>query len=615
MAPIAVFGQVSRPTMRSRRVLGILLVLMTGVLSSTGAGAQGIDLSGEWNVIFHWDYPERLPGPELGDYLGLPINDAARLKAESWDASVQTLPERQCIPHSADYMWGRAAFAMRVWKEMNMATQEVVAWHMLSSWQNQHRIIYMDGRAHPSSNALHAWQGFSTGTWVDGALMVATTHLKMGYLRRNGVPRSDLATLTEQYIRHGNYLRLLSIIDDPAYLTEPLTRTATWALDLNQHLEPYPCEVAEEIDRPVGVVPHHLPGTNADLQEFPARYGLPERAANGGAETMYPEYRLDMRKGGESPGRVAAGLGAASRRPDVPAESVRDALELLPVRGNVYMLAGAGGNITVQVGNDGVLLVDSGVASATDHIVAALKRLSDRTIRYIIDTHVHPDHIGGNEALAKLGSTIAGGDVANLAADAQAGAAVLAHQAVLTRMSQEKPLPAFLSLPTDTYVGSRKDLFFNDEAVLLLHPAAAHTDGDSMVFFRRSDVIVTGDVFNVNSYPVIDLVRGGSIQGELDALNQILRFAVSGPKEEGGTLLVPGHGRLCDEADLVEYRDMVTIIRDRIQDLIRKGMSLEQVRAARPTEDYDLRYGRDVSWTPDRFVEAIYQSLTTPARK
>jgi len=192
---------------------------------------------------------------------------------------------------------------------------------------------------------------------------------------------------------------------------------------------------------------------------------------------------------------------------------------------------------------------------------------------------------------------------------------VLAHQAVLTRMSQDTPLPAFLALPTDTFVGSRKDLFFNDEAVLLLHPAAAHTDGDSMVFFRRSDVIATGDVFNVNSYPAIDLARGGTVQGEIDALNQILQFAVSGPKEEGGTLLVPGHGRLCDEADLVEYRDMVTIIRDRIQDLIRRGMNLDQVKAARPTEDYDPRYGQDPSWTADDFVEVVYQSLALQARK
>jgi glyoxylase-like metal-dependent hydrolase (beta-lactamase superfamily II) len=248
-------------------------------------------------------------------------------------------------------------------------------------------------------------------------------------------------------------------------------------------------------------------------------------------------------------------------------------------------------------------------------VIAAIKHLSDRTIRYIVDTNLHPDHTGGNEKIAKLGATIAGGDVANLASDAQAGAAVIAHQRVLARMSREQPKAAFMALPTDSYFGNRKDMFFNDEAVVLLHPVNAHTDGDTMVFFRRSDVIATGDVFNANSYPVIDLAHGGTIQGELDALNQILRVAVSGPKEEGGTLIIPGHGRLCDEADVVEYRDMVTIIRDRVQEMTKKGMTLEQVKAARPTEDYDPRYGGDSSWTADNFVEAVYRGVSAKGTK
>jgi glyoxylase-like metal-dependent hydrolase (beta-lactamase superfamily II) len=487
---------------------------------------------------------------------------------------------------------------------MNMATQEVVAWHMLSSWQNQHRIIYMDGRPHPSANALHAWQGFSTGKWDGNTLTITTTHLKTGYLRRNGVPRSDLATLTERYTRHGDLLTMFSVVDDPVYLTEPLARTSTWKLDLTQHLEPYPCEVAEEINRPEGVVPHRLPGKNPDLKEFAARHGLPEQAARGGAETTYPEYGLELKTAGGPKTRLTR---------DEPrrgaAKSTAGAIEILPVRGNVHMLAGAGGNIALQVGNDGVLLVDAGPVQAVDNVIAAIARLSDRTIRYIVDTHVDADHTGGNQKLAKSGATIAGGDVANLAADAQAGASVLAHQGVLTRMSREQPGAPFMALPTDTYIGNRKDLFFNDEAVVLLHPPDAHTDGDTMVFFRRSDVIATGDVFNIESYPMIDLARGGTIQGEIDALNQILRLAVSGPKEEGGTLIIPGHGRLCDEADVVEYRDMVTIIRDRIQDMTKRGMTLDQIKAAKPTEDYDPRYGRDRSWTADNFVEAVYRSL------
>ena len=171
------------------------------------------------------------------------------------------------------------------------------------------------------------------------------------------------------------------------------------------------------------------------------------------------------------------------------------------------------------------------------------------------------------------------------------------------------PLVLAGALPTDTYHGSRKDLFFGGEAVVLFHPPAAHTDGNTMVFFRRSDVIAAGDVFNENSYPRIDLALGGTIQGEIDALNQLLRLAVPGPKEEGGTLIVPGYGRLCDEADLVEYRDMVTIIRDRVQELMKRGMTLDQIEAERPTQDYDPRFGRDASWTSDQFVEAVYSSL------
>jgi glyoxylase-like metal-dependent hydrolase (beta-lactamase superfamily II) len=566
------------------------------------------DLSGEWGAIMHWDQHERIPGPELGDYLGLPINNAARTKAESWVASVQTLPERQCIPHSADYMWGRAAFAMRIWKEMNMATQEVIAWHMLSSWQNQHRVIYMDGRPHPPENAPHTWQGFSTGKWDGTMLTVTTTHLKNGYLRRNGVPRSDLATLTEHYTRHGDLLTLLSVVDDPVYLTEPLVRTSAWKIDLNQNLDPYPCEVTEEIDRAEGVVPHAPLGGNPDIKEFPKKYGLSEAAALGGAETMYPEYRVNPAK-----------RPVAEARPRSVTPS--NGIETLRVRGNVYLLSGAGGNVVVQTGTSGTIFVDSGLASATDLLLAAVQKLegppnADKTIRYIVNTHLHADHTGGNEKVAALGRTIAGGDVANLTADSKEGAAILAHQNVLERMSRadgNRPAAAFRSLPTDTYFGSRKDLFFNDEAVVLMHPQAAHTDGDSMVFFRRTDVIATGDVFNPTSYPVIDMARGGTIQGEIDALNQILRLAVSGPKEEGGTLIIPGLGRVGDEADVVEYRDMVTIIRDRIRDMMQQGMTLDQIKAAKPTADYDPRYGGNAAWTAENFIDVVYAGLKATA--
>jgi cyclase len=277
------------------------------------------------------------------------------------------------------------------------------------------------------------------------------------------------------------------------------------------------------------------------------------------------------------------------------------------------MLSGAAANITIQAGNDGVLLVDAGRAEMTDQILVEVKKLSDKSIRYIVDTSIGGEHTGGNERIAKEGETIAGGDVANLVSDAKEGATVFAHQNVLNRMvapgGKEPPAP-FGAQPTYTYRGRKKEIFLNDEPVQLLHAPAAHTDGDTLVFFRRSDVIATGDIFSITGYPVIDLARGGSIQGEIDALNQIIDLTIPSGKEEGGTMVVPGSGRLCDEADIAYYRDMVTIIRDRIQDMKQRGLTLEQVKSARPTSDYDPRWGAESGpWTTGMFVEAVYKSL------
>ena len=292
-------------------------------------------------------------------------------------------------------------------------------------------------------------------------------------------------------------------------------------------------------------------------------------------------------------------------------------LHTLHVQGNVYMLVGAGGNITVQIGNDGVLLVDTGLAQMTDQVIATVKQLAkpitNRPIRYIINTHVHPDHVGGNEKLRAAGTTITGGNVAGNISNATEGAAVLAHDEVLQKMSAptgtQAPTPTG-AWPTDTYDGDRKELFFNGEAIQMFHPGPAHTSGDSIVFFRRSDVVSTGDIFLTTSYPIIDLQNGGSLNGIVDALNFILDLTIPAEKQEGGTMVIPGHGRLCDEADVVEYRDMVTIIRDRIADMIKKGMTLEQVKAAKPTRDYDPLYGATTGfWTTDMFVEAAYKSL------
>ncbi len=231
-------------------------------------------------------------------------------------------------------------------------------------------------------------------------------------------------------------------------------------------------------------------------------------------------------------------------------------IHVLPVQGNIYMLVGAGGNITVQAGSDGVFLVDTMYAPLADKVVAAIRTISKGPIRYIVDTHVHGDHTGGNELLRKAGSTITGGNVSADIRDSAEGAQIIAHQNILNRMSATKgpdtaPSAAW---PTDTYLGDEKDIFFNGEGIQVIHIPAAHTDGDSIVFFRRSDVISTGDLFTTTNYPVIDLDRGGSIQGFIAGLQKIVDMIIPVYGQEGGTMVVPGHGRLCDLGDVIEYQ-------------------------------------------------------------
>lgn len=291
-------------------------------------------------------------------------------------------------------------------------------------------------------------------------------------------------------------------------------------------------------------------------------------------------------------------------------------LEVTPVTGNIYVISGAGGNITVQTGKEGVLLVDTGLAAAAPQTIAEVRKLSTAPVMYVINTHVHPDHVGGNEAVVKsrglaAGAIPSGGGGRIEVLDGEQPLKIIAQENVLNRMTSAESKAPQSGVPEDEYFTPFKDLRFNGEAIIVYHEPNAHTDGDSVVLFRGSDVVSAGDIFTPDGYPFLDLERGGSIEGEIAALNHILDLAVPGKTQDGGTYVVPGHGRICDEADVVEYRDMVVIIRDRIRDMIKRGMTLDQVKAARPTLDYDTEYVTEHSFVKaDEFVTAIYKSLT-----
>ncbi|MDP9115575.1 MAG: MBL fold metallo-hydrolase [Acidobacteriota bacterium] len=583
-----------------------LFVILALALASRPLLAQ-MDFSGEWTPRIHEDFAERIPGPDLGDYLGLPINAAARMRADTWDASIQTLPEWQCRPHSSDYVW-RGPSSVRISKEVDPVSRELIAFHV-ESLRSDDRVIYMDGRPHPPEWAAHTWSGFSTGKWDGKMLTISTTHLKEGYIRRNGLARSDRATTAEHWIRHGDFMTVMTIVTDPVYLTEPFVRTTDFGLQPTQQLPPYPCDMVQEIKREKGLVPHHLPGTNLFLNEFAERAKLPPLVSRGGAATMYPEYRSKL---STPPQPNTDDAPRLAQRPVVVDDGQVHALQ---VRGSIYMLVGAGGNITVDAAPNGlVLLVDSGKAVMADKVLAALRQITPKPIHKIINTNVHPDHTGGNEKL--VGSSSRTPRAEELGLDETAGTSIISHENVLKRMAMpgtQDTVASSASWPTETYFVDELRLSekFNGEAIQVVHPPAAHSDGDSMVWFRRSDVIATGDVFVTDSFPLIDLARGGSLQGIIDALNRILDIAMPASRVEGGTMIVPGHGRLCDTADVAFYRDMTTIFRDRILSMIRKGMTLEQVKAARPTLDYDGLYGADSgNWTTDMFVEASYRSLS-----
>ncbi len=612
------------------------------------------DIAGEWRLENNEE--DTSAQPPLGDYTGIPFNDAGRLRSDTTAESIWGTPEYQCRPHSAPHQW-RGLGGARILKEEDPLTRDIRAYH-IQFMRSLDRPIFMDGRPHPPAWAPHSWTGFSTGEWIGNTLKVTTTHLKDGFLKRGGPQTSDMYTMTEFMTRHGEILTIITVIDDPLYLEEPYVESTTYVIDSTAVVNFETCNgssFAENGGTDRHWVPHFLPGQNTAWTEWLKEQNwIPEAAVRGGVKTLYPEYKSAL----SAPASLSTLAVPSSRPAFSPDKRIADQgpkdgqVHVLPVQGNIYMLVADGANITASVGDEGVLLVNTGSAPMTDKVLAALNQLANtvvappganrcfgtncpgtwgwsspyinavisspapaKPIRYIINTSVAPDHIGGNEKLATSGFYPRGGGFGGAAPNPGRAAVIVAHENVLNRMSapagKEAPTPE-RAWPTDTYFDEFYKLpaYFNGEAVIAYHEPAANTDGDSIVFFRHSEVISAGNLFSTVSYPVIDIEKGGSIQGVIKGLNHILDLAVAEYRSQGGTWIIPGRGRLSDTADVASYRNMLTMIRDRVQDLINKSMTLEQVKAARPTMDFDGRYGSNTgAWTTNMFVEAVYRSL------
>jgi glyoxylase-like metal-dependent hydrolase (beta-lactamase superfamily II) len=598
-----------------------------------------VDLSGTWRWISHEDWHERVMGPDPGRYWGIPLNDAARMRADTYAEDwIYTSSLLQCRPRGPTFQ-PLGLDPMQIEKVVDPLSRQVVAYRISYEKTGGNTMVWLDGRSRPSEYALHTWDGFSTGKFKGDMLEIITTHLKESYVTRDGVPSSFRATVIAQVYLEEPYLHWTFTVIDPDYLTEPLVRSATYVRAPTLRLPPYPCQaVAPQAKGQKYSVPHYLVGENPYLMESAFKYKVPVEGVRGGAETLYPEWhsigaKLNLPAAQYTYKPVYTDASAhIAERADARPKSLPayDKVQGVHVAGNIYMIAGAGGNIAASVGGDGVFLVDSGIAAASDKVLAAIRQLtqvskppempdtaspfasawmathalSEPAIRMIINTSGNLDHVGGNIDIRKSPMFKSVGDPIGDSTNLQ----VVAHEMVQRRMIDANAED--LLVPTDTYFTDKYTMyrFFNNEAVQLFHMPGAVTDGDSFVWFRHSDVIATGDVYNSDIYPPIDMEKGGSIDGVIDALIRLVDMCATDYMSQGGTMIIPGHGWISDAADVGYYRDMVIVIRDRIQNMIDKNMSLEQVKAAKPTMDYDPLYGQQPGVTA-HFVEAVYRSL------
>ena len=605
------------------KLLSAVFLLLLAVQLSSVAWAQespqvsGLDISGAWfNTAQNTDSNATI---QLVAYGGYPLNEAGRLYALAWDPSRNASPQQQCAQYSPHFLL-HGGGNYRFWEERDPHTQRLIAIKMYGQITEGTRTIWIDGRPHPPAYAQHTFLGFSTGKYEGSTLTVYTTHMKRNWIKANGMTQSDQATLVEHFIRHGDGITYVSVLKDPVYLSEPLMRTTEMVRSARSpEAWLYACDDGELLlNRAKDRAPNYLFGQNPFLREYSEQHGVPLLGAMGGAESMYPEFTARLKDSGSSEAaleqmQIPTGPQHASRA--VVPDPHDGEIHVLPVQGGIYMLVGDGGNIAVQTGDQGALVVDTGEGRLTDKVLAAIRKLSDKPIQFIVNTSFHPDHTGGNVRFHAAGEdpSLYGSFFSGQFADAGRGATIIAHQNVQNRMNAVARLPSSVPAagwPTDTFLEGRRRKYHNNEGIDIFYEPNATTDGDSIVHFRRSDVIVTGDILTTTQYPFIDVPNGGTIQGEIAALNHILDKTIYEHEGEGGTLVVPGRGRLCDEYEVAEYRDMLAIVHDRVQAMIGKNASLQQVKDARPTADFDDRYGATSGpWTTDMFVEAVYTSL------